>query len=83
MNARVNGFDFAAAGHAPFVAVRRARCGCCLIVDVCPFCRKRHVHGAAAQHHHGHRIAHCRKPPFHGAGYALIEVSTPVTYKQT
>jgi hypothetical protein len=35
----------------------------------CPFCRRRHIHGAVA----GHRVAHCIRPdsPFKRGGYIL------------
>jgi hypothetical protein len=41
------------------------------------------MHGDGGQRErgvHGHRLAHCRNAPL-GAGYTLIEVATPVSYR--
>jgi hypothetical protein len=68
---------------APVVAVRRSQCGCQLIVERCPFCNERHVHGDGGNRrrgNHGHRLSHCRRPPTPDAGYLLVEVSEPITW---
>jgi hypothetical protein len=67
----------------PVVPVRRSQCGCQLIVAACPHCGAAHAHGDAGRRsrgNHGHRIAHCRRPPTPGAGYVLVEVAEPVTW---
>jgi hypothetical protein len=63
--------------------MRRARCGCCLVINRCPFCGKRHVHGDAGDPgpgFHGHRLGHCREWQTAQVGYVLVECATPVTY---
>jgi hypothetical protein len=60
----------------PIVPVRRSRSGRGLIVDECPHCFERHIHGAAGKSgpgEHGHRVAHCRSQDGNCAGYDLIE----------
>jgi quercetin dioxygenase-like cupin family protein len=60
---------------SPLVPVRRSRSGRGLIVDKCPHCFERHVHGAAGERGpwHGHRAAHCRDPLDARVGYVLVE----------
>jgi hypothetical protein len=80
----MNAHTFPPAPHTPatpLVPVHRARCGCCLVIDCCPHCGKRHTHGAAGRpkrglQFHGHRLAHCADAPI-GAGYWLVEPATP------
>jgi hypothetical protein len=59
---------------SPLVPVRRR--GHQLIVDRCPHCFERHVHGDGGKHsggNHGHRLAHCRVRENGNAGYILLE----------
>jgi hypothetical protein len=73
---------------SPLVPVRRSRSGRGLVVDKCPFCFERHVHGAAGERGrgpgrsiwHGHRLAHCRAPRDAGVGYVLVEVAEPRSF---
>jgi hypothetical protein len=61
-------------GGVPVVPVRRS--GHQLIIETCPYCKERHVHGDGGEHSggsHGHRVAHCRMREDGGAGYILIE----------
>jgi hypothetical protein len=67
----------------PVVAVTRAPCGHCLVVNRCPYCGKRHTHGTGGRTErgiHGHRAPHCAQPRTNNPGYLLVEVSQPVTY---
>jgi hypothetical protein len=59
-------------GAAPIVPVRRR--GHQLIVERCPHCGRRHVHGDGGQGSpgmHGHRVAHCRERKDASVGYVL------------
>jgi hypothetical protein len=63
---------------APAVPVRRR--GRQLIVEQCPHCGRRHVHGDGGRRErgwHGHRVAHCRERQ--AIGYHLVECSEPET----
>ena len=46
----------------------------------CPYCRKRHIHGAGRDEQDGkmtHRAAHCERieSPFFGDGYLVVDLA--------
>jgi hypothetical protein len=68
---------------APVVPVRRR--GHTLIVERCPYCGRRHVHGDAGRRErgeHGHRLAHCRERTAGNPGYVLVETAAPRAFQR-
>ena len=66
-------------------------CGWRFTVARCPFCAKRHFHGAGSANEHppdlvGQRVAHCRTGPGRGREYFLIvseNKTRPATNRRT
>lgn len=61
--------------EAPVVDALLGSCGSC-VSFWCPWCRRRHFHGAPDGCGEGHRVAHCfrKESPYRETGYVLRQV---------